>query len=171
MASTTTAPSSLASHSPSNSHPSSDTSRPQAGEGENTTQPPLVMQIIVDRQLVKSPDWKTGPLMVQSAHAAVAVITKTLARSKNTRDYVSEANLEKMHKVVLQLPAKVDLESFSRTLREAKQATMSSGKEEFPDHHLWIEQPEGLPTCLALEPNRKPAALVKVLKKCSLLRD
>ncbi|WFD32988.1 hypothetical protein MSPP1_004045 [Malassezia sp. CBS 17886] len=40
----------------------------------------------------------------------------------------------------------------------------------FPPHCLWIEQPENTPTCVAIAPNRKPDALKRVLKKCTLLR-
>lgn len=44
-------------------------------------------------------------------------------------------------------------------------------EEEFPDHVLWIEQPENIPTILAIAPNRRPAAIKKALNKCSLLTD
>ena len=32
-------------------------------------------------------------------------------------------------------------------------------------HHLWVEQPEDVPTCLALAPNRREARVKKALDK------
>ena len=32
-------------------------------------------------------------------------------------------------------------------------------------HHLWIEQPENVPTCLALAPNRRESKIKKALDK------
>ena len=32
-------------------------------------------------------------------------------------------------------------------------------------HHLWIEQPENVPTCLALAPNRRDSKVKKALDK------
>ena len=32
-------------------------------------------------------------------------------------------------------------------------------------HHLWIEQPENVPTCLALAPNRRDNKIKKALDK------
>lgn len=119
--------------------------------------------------------------MAQAAHAAIAVIVKS-SDSPNTRAYVSERNLDSMHKVVLQTPssgkAKMDLHDLARKLDEARRVyeeEAGDGKEgegeEFPQHCLWIEQPENVATCLAIAPNRKPAALKKVLRACTLLKD
>ncbi|CAO1619013.1 unnamed protein product [Parajaminaea phylloscopi] len=147
---------------------------------------PLVMQLIVNRSLIGTPGstWTLGPMMAQAAHAATAVTIKTLATSSATQEYVHEDNLAEMHKVVLQPPSKgalTDLNALSRKLTEERDQWVrehrgddnvkGNADEEFPDHYLWIEQPENIPTCLAIAPNRKPAALKKILNKCSLLRD
>lgn len=81
-----------------------------------------------------------------------------------------------MHKVVLQTPAegkhKMSLQELSQRLDAARTEEEGKGEgEEFPQHYLWIEQPEGIATCLAIAPNRKPAALKKVLRQCTLLKD
>lgn len=34
-------------------------------------------------------------------------------------------------------------------------------------HYLWIEQPENIPTCIALAPNRREKAVRRALDKCS----
>ncbi|KAN0061085.1 hypothetical protein ACQY0O_006820 [Thecaphora frezii] len=136
-------------------------------------QPPLVMQIIVDRQMVKQPEWTRGPLMAQSAHAALAAC-QISSSSPNTIAYLSASNLAHMHKVVLQTPSdgKLGLAALSQRLSDARIHWETTGEgEEVPLHYLWIEQPENVATCIAVAPNRKPPALKKVLNKCSLLRD
>lgn len=123
--------------------------------------------------------------MAQSAHAAIAAITIS-SSSRNTQDYISPENLASMHKVVLgtakEGKGKMNLQELSQKLtdgrrawEEAQAAAKEGGKErdeeEFPQHYLWIEQPENVPTCLAIAPNRKPAALKKILRSCTLLKD
>ncbi len=134
------------------------------------------------------------------------VAAKT-AEHPATKEYTSPANLAHMHKVVLRGPEKMSLRELSEKLTAARKeyeeriakrgAEGADGKEEeeaFPDHYLWIEQPEDMPTVLAIAPNRKPPvsagprseargdtqadkdtsdylqALKKLLNKCSLLR-
>lgn len=91
-----------------------------------------------------------------------------------------------MHKVVLQSPSSKNpdttstslLRDLSEKLQQARlaweqakqQGKEEDGQEEFPMHYLWIEDPEGFPTALAVAPNRKPPALKRILNKCSLLR-
>lgn len=70
-----------------------------------------------------------------------------------------------MHKIVLQTPKNVPLDRLAAQLAEA------GASDALPPHYLWVEQPENLPTCLAIAPNRKPEALTRILKKCTLLRD
>ena len=84
---------------------------------------------------------------------------------KDTQDYVSKANLAHMHKIVLQAPKNVSLTDLSSQLHAAE------SDPSMPPHYLWTEQPENVPTCLAMAPNRKPAVLTALLKKCTLLRS
>ncbi|PWN31207.1 uncharacterized protein FA14DRAFT_109482, partial [Meira miltonrushii] len=130
---------------------------------------PLIMQLIVDATLFeKQPGWSMGPMMAQAGHATSAIIAKTYAHP-NTQAYLSEENLPNMRKVVLKTGKGMTLEELSQKLTNAKQnADQSQG---FPEHHLWIEQPENIPTVLAIAPNTRPSALKKVLNSCSLLRD
>ncbi|PWZ03366.1 hypothetical protein BCV70DRAFT_197583 [Testicularia cyperi] len=152
-----------------------------ASDAPTTEKPPLVMQLIVDPAAAATFSWPKGPWMAQAAHAAIAVIQMS-AKSPNTQEYVGPSNLTSMHKVVLALPtsgkSKTDLRELSKKLTEARardqegRATSATDQdEEFPGHFLWIEQPEDVPTCLAVAPNRKPAELKKLLRSCTLLKD
>lgn len=181
------------------------------------------MQLILSPTLLSGPTaWPRGPLMAQAAHAATACLVTSLAHSANARAYVATPEaVAQMHKVVLKGPEKGEagregLRGLSERLRvgrrewEERQREGKGGgegkeedeeEEEFPLHYLWIEQPEDVPTCIAVAPNRKPAvsgvcrssrgvedetmtltltpptqhtpaqALKKILNKCSLLRD
>lgn len=112
-----------------------------------STLPPLVMQLIVDRELIKS-GWTMGPMMAQAAHASTAVLVETHHR-QDTKDYISHNNLPHMHKIILQTPKNVPLKELASQLSAESDTSM-------PPHYLWIEQPENIPTCLAIAPNRKP---------------
>ncbi|KAI0079253.1 peptidyl-tRNA hydrolase II [Panus rudis PR-1116 ss-1] len=125
----------------------------------NTTQPvsrsesPLVMQIVVRRDLLDSEGWGVGPLMAQVAHATAAVLHETRA-SPETAAYLG--NLKNMRKAVLQTANQDSLQRLSDLL--------SSSSPPIP-HHLWIEQPENIPTCIALAPNRRENRIKKALDK------
>ncbi|ETW74829.1 hypothetical protein HETIRDRAFT_332418 [Heterobasidion irregulare TC 32-1] len=116
---------------------------------------PLVMQLIVRRDLLDTEAWGVGPLMAQTAHAAVAVIHETKQRPE-TVDYLDD--LKNMHKVVMQTPSLVTLEKLA--------ASLSNAEPPIP-YHLWVEQPENVPTCLALAPNRRDKLIRKALDKSS----
>ncbi|KAF8119976.1 hypothetical protein EV363DRAFT_1193782, partial [Boletus edulis] len=52
------------------------------------------------------------------------------------------------------------------TLEKLTAALSHAGPEPIP-HHLWTEQPEDIPTCIALAPNRKEKPIRKALDKSS----
>ncbi|KAF7977971.1 hypothetical protein HWV62_2077 [Athelia sp. TMB] len=147
--------------------------------------PPLVMQIILDHSRrtigmllvvelqVDASDiwsrtedgWGYGPLMAQTAHAATAVLHETREREE-TIQYL--ADLRSMHKVVLET---ADLSSL-RKLSAMLSAEASPGSS--VPHHLWIEQPENIPTCIAIAPYRKGDKLIRKAldkSKCRLWKD
>ncbi|SHO75681.1 Hypothetical protein MSYG_0013 [Malassezia sympodialis ATCC 42132] len=127
----------------------------------SSTALPLVMQLIVDRDLIKS-GWTMGPMMAQAAHATAAVLVQSMGRP-DTQAYVSAENLPNMHKIVLQAPKNVSLTELAAQLA-------AETHDEMPPYYLWHEQPENIPTCLAVAPNRKPECLKAILNKCTLLR-
>lgn len=134
------------------------------------------MQIIVEGSSSNLQSWPKGPWMAQAAHAAIAAI-QISSSSPATQEYISSENLSSMHKVVLQTPkegkARMSLQELSEKLSGARREYEEGGEqgEEFPKHYLWVEQPEGIATCLAIAPNRKLAALKKILRPCTLLKD
>ncbi|KZT54570.1 peptidyl-tRNA hydrolase II [Calocera cornea HHB12733] len=114
---------------------------------------PLVMQIVVRRDLMDVEKWGVGPLIAQGAHAATAVLYET-RELPETQLYL--ADLPNMRKVVLQTLDAASLLKLSTLL--------SSANPPVP-HHTWLEQPENIPTCIALAPNRREGAIKKALDK------
>ncbi|KAF8514640.1 peptidyl-tRNA hydrolase II [Hysterangium stoloniferum] len=124
---------------------------------------PLTIQIVVRRDLLDAEGWGVGPLLSQAAHVAIAVVHE-YKDLEDTKVYLSD--LKNMHKVRL-YTTKVSNES--SLLKLAYQ--LSNAEPPIP-HHLWVEQPECIPTCLALSPNRKEKRTKKILDKagCRLFR-
>jgi hypothetical protein len=60
-----------------------------------------------------------------------------------------------MRKVVLQTSEPI--EELSKRLQAAASSTSSESGTDFPSHHLWIEEPEHVPTVLAIAPNARPS--------------
>ena len=87
--------------------------------------------------------------VAQACHASTAVL-HMYQEDENTRAYL--AKLDSMHKVVLQCP---DAETLTQL---ASQLTSQN-----IDHKLWIEQPENIPTCIAVKPY--PRDVIKPLVK------
>ncbi|TFK80656.1 peptidyl-tRNA hydrolase II [Polyporus arcularius HHB13444] len=130
----------------------------QAGpENENraATQQPLVMQIVVRRDLLDAAGWGVGPLMAQVAHATSAVLHETRERP-DTQTYLQD--LKNMRKVVMQTTDQASIEKLAKLLDTCDPPV---------PYHLWIEQPENTPTCLALSPNRRESKIKKALDKSS----
>ncbi|KAI0343686.1 peptidyl-tRNA hydrolase II [Trametopsis cervina] len=114
---------------------------------------PLTMQIIVRRDLLEAEGWGVGPLMAQVAHATAAVLHETRDRPE-TISYLDD--LKNMRKAVLQTTDEASLKRLSDLLTNSAPPI---------PHHLWIEQPENVPTCLALAPNRRENKIKKALDK------
>jgi len=123
--------------------------------------PPLVMQIIVRKDLLEKEGWGVGPLMAQVAHATSAVLHES-RELPDTRRYLDD--LKNMRKVILQTSDASSLQRLSDLLSAASPPA---------PHHLWIEQPENIPTCLALAPNTRDSRIKKALDKagCRLWKN
>ncbi|KZV63637.1 hypothetical protein PENSPDRAFT_657152 [Peniophora sp. CONT] len=137
-----------------------------SGQGaEGAEGQPLIMQIVVRRDLLETANWGVGPLMAQVSHATAAVLHETRERIE-TIEYLSD--LRNMHTVVLQVPSASAIlalaDKLSTLPAPAKGATTTAAT--LPPFHLWIEQPENEPSCLALAPSRRgDKAVRKVLDK------
>ena len=118
-----------------------------AGEANQTSASPepIVQYIVVRTDL----GWGTGALIAQACHASVASIARTIT-SNVTTNYLRD--LESMHKIILRADKEDDLTTIVAKLKEANVA-----------HHLWIEQPENIASCLACSP--QPKSLVQAIFK------
>ncbi|KAI7799956.1 putative peptidyl-tRNA hydrolase PTRHD1 [Triplophysa rosa] len=115
----------------------------------------LVQYVIVRSDLIHALSWPLGAVITQACHAATAAIHLNY-NDPDTQDYLAE--LDTMHKVVLQAPDEASLTTLSNTLCEKSIA-----------HKLWMEQPENIPTCLALKPYPKDT-VQPFLKKFKLFK-
>lgn len=77
----------------------------------------------------------------QGCHAAIAAVVKNLDKP-HTQAYLD--NLNAMHKVVLKAESDHQLDDLIAQLRAQK-----------IEHHVWIEQPENIRTCVATAPHEK----------------
>lgn len=113
-----------------------DTTQKAENQRDNQDEP-IVQYILIRTDL----GWNSGAMIAQACHASIASISRTLD-TPATRRYLED--LQNMHKVVLKADKLDDLIKTETKLKEAN-----------VPHHLWIEQPENLPTCLAASPQPK----------------
>ncbi|XP_050086345.1 putative peptidyl-tRNA hydrolase PTRHD1 [Anopheles aquasalis] len=111
----------------------------------------LVQYIIVNGEIAKT--WPKGALIAQCCHAVAAV--NHLFSDTETAEYFRD--LDNMHKVVLEAPTASKLVDLGELLQQND-----------IKHKVWIEQPENLPTCIALKPYPKDE-VQKYVKKFKLL--
>ncbi|KAI8362193.1 putative peptidyl-tRNA hydrolase PTRHD1-like protein [Mortierella sp. GBAus27b] len=117
---------------------------------------PLTMFIVVRKDLIKTLGWTAGSIIAQACHASTAVLHKTRDMT-DTREYLADIN--SMHKVVLEVKNLPQLEELSSKLSEL----------DVP-HVTWREQPEDILTCLSTSPIRRDPKVKEAFKKCSLFR-
>ncbi|XP_046435690.1 putative peptidyl-tRNA hydrolase PTRHD1 isoform X1 [Neodiprion fabricii] len=101
----------------------------------------LIQYVVVRQDLIKTMSWSVGAVIAQACHACSAV-THLFHDDIHTRAYL--ADLDNMHKVVLQAPDESSLTDLKKSLDEND-----------IKHKLWIEQPENIPTCLVVKPYPK----------------
>ncbi|XP_076246034.1 putative peptidyl-tRNA hydrolase PTRHD1 [Calliopsis andreniformis] len=115
----------------------------------------MIQYIAIRGDLLKTMEWPIGAVIAQACHASTAAI-HLFYNDKNTQAYL--ADLDAMHKVVLEIPDENILNTLSLKL-----------KAEDIHHKLWIEQPENIPTCLATKPYPKNK-VQSYFKKYKLLK-
>ncbi|MGH0126581.1 UNVERIFIED_CONTAM: hypothetical protein FKN15_076181 [Acipenser sinensis] len=123
--------------------------------GSSGTSRRLVQYVVVRADLVRTLAWPLGAVITQACHAATAAIHLHYS-DPDTQEYLAE--LDCMHKVVLEAPDEASLSSLSDVLSREGVA-----------HKLWVEQPENMPTCLALKPYPKEN-VHHLLRKFKLLK-
>jgi len=124
----------------------------------NDAEDPLVQFIIIRKDLGRQLAWPLGALAAQCAHASVHAVW-TYRDSADTAAYVSRDNIASMRKVVLETKNAGSLDKLAATLHA-----------EGVEHVVWVEQPEGIRTCLATRPYRR-SAVGGYFKKCNLASD
>ncbi|GFS05703.1 peptidyl-tRNA hydrolase PTRHD1 [Elysia marginata] len=102
---------------------------------------PLVQYILLRSDLMSTLKWPTGALVAQACHACTAVV-HMFHNDPVTQEYLSD--LDRMHKIVLEV---TDEESLRKVADKLSSNDIN--------HKLWIEQPENIPTCIAVKPYRK----------------
>ncbi|KAG0230946.1 peptidyl-tRNA hydrolase domain-containing protein 1 [Actinomortierella wolfii] len=117
----------------------------------------LTMFIVIRKDLIKTLGWNSGSIIAQACHASTAVLHKT-RDLPDTREYL--ADLNRMHKVVLEIKNLPQLEALSADLTRL----------DVP-HVTWREQPEDILTCISTAPIRRSQEVKDAFKKCSLFRS
>nr|XP_033338175.1 putative peptidyl-tRNA hydrolase PTRHD1 isoform X1 [Megalopta genalis] len=115
----------------------------------------IVQYVVMRGDLLKALKWPIGAVIAQACHACTAV-THLFYNDNYTQDYL--ADLDNMHKIVLEIPDETSLNALSNVLNSNN-----------IQHKLWIEQPENMPTCLAIKPYPKDK-VQSYLKKYKLLK-
>lgn len=115
----------------------------------------IVQYIVVRGDLRSALNWPLGAVIAQCCHATAAVMSLH-AEDEETQTYLKD--LDNMHKVVLEAKDEAALLKLGEKLKEHE-----------IQHKLWIEQPENIPTCLALKPYTKDT-VHKHLKHLKLLK-
>ncbi|KAJ1656646.1 hypothetical protein IWQ61_003815 [Dispira simplex] len=93
--------------------------------------------------------------MTQACHATSAALWR-YRDVKSVQEYTQD--IDNMHKVVLE------------TKNETSLLKITEGfKAQAIPHHLWIEQPENIPTCVATAPVQR-SQIRDIVKKCQLWR-
>jgi len=111
---------------------------------------PVVQYIFVRRDL----DWPTGAVAAQAAHASVAAIVQG-RDDPATQYYTSPDQLPHMTKYVYGVDS---VEELTRIQGEWESKFGNT-------YHLWMEEPEHVPTALATWPVERTNAVSKVVKK------
>ncbi|KAF8822899.1 Peptidyl-tRna hydrolase PTH2 domain-containing protein [Cardiosporidium cionae] len=120
-----------------------DSSASPVEQSENlpSTEDPIIQYILIRKDLLEALKWPVGAIIAQACHASVAAITANLSDNEVVAYLNRQDN---MRKVVLAVNSETELRKFSAKLAEKN-----------VQHKLWIEQPEGIPTCIATKPIRK----------------
>merc|ERR1712060_7146 len=102
-------------------------------------------------------EWPVGSVMSQACHACLAVAWEN-KDDPDTQEYLAVENIDSMHKVCKEVKGEAQLLTLCDKL-----------KAEGILHKLWMEQPEGIPTAIALKPYPR-SRVAPMLKKYQLFK-
>ena len=115
----------------------------------------LVQFVVVRRDLLKTLEWPVGSVIAQACHACLAVAWE------HREDAEVEAYLrdvDAMHKVIKECKGEPQLSTLAQKLTSEGLA-----------FKLWVEQPENIPTAIALKPYPR-SRVAPLLKKYQLFK-
>ncbi|TKR64999.1 hypothetical protein L596_025463 [Steinernema carpocapsae] len=113
----------------------------------------LVMYLILRRDLITELKWPLGAVITQGAHASTACMW-TYKDDQAVIDYTKD--LDRMHKVTLEVANEEALKKVETKLQEAK-----------VDHKTWIE--DNMKVCIAVKPASREA-LKPLLRNLKLFK-
>ena len=113
--------------------------------------------VVIRRDLLKTMEWPVGSVIAQACHACLAVAWEN-REDECVIKYLSPENLDSMHKVTKEVKGEAQLMTLAEKL-----------KTEGIVHKLWMEQPENLPTAIALKPYPR-SMVAPLLKKYQLFK-
>ena len=125
----------------------------QAVELEDT----IVQFVVVRRDLLKTMEWPVGSVIAQACHACLAVAWE----NKDDPDviaYLAPENIASMHKVTKEVKGEPQILTLAEKLKSEGLA-----------YKLWMEQPENIPTAIAVKPYPR-SRVAPLLKKYQLYR-
>jgi peptidyl-tRNA hydrolase len=99
----------------------------------------IVQYILLRRDLKKMKNYNDGAIIAQACHASSAILYKTI-NDDLTKLYFND--LDRMHKIILSVDGGEN--EFNELSNILKQNSI--------EHYLWIEQPENIPTAIAVKP-------------------
>jgi peptidyl-tRNA hydrolase len=102
----------------------------------------IVQYILLRRDLKKMKNYNDGAIIAQACHASSAILYKTI-NDDLTKLYFND--LDRMHKIILSVDGGEN--EFNELSNILKQNSI--------EHYLWIEQPENIPTAIAVKPYYK----------------
>ena len=110
---------------------------------------------MVRRDLLKTLEWPVGSVIAQACHASTAVMFEH-RNDESVLAYLS--NLGSMHKIVKECKGEPQLLTLADKLNAEGIA-----------HKVWLEQPENMPTAIALKPYPR-SRVAPLLKKYNLFK-
>ncbi|GAB5363108.1 hypothetical protein AAMO2058_000855000 [Amorphochlora amoebiformis] len=130
----------------------------RTGDAKVGTSMALIQYIVVRKDLTKKPlKWSWGSVISNACHAASVAVISSNFDNPNVQKYITQAHGQ-MRKVTLAAP---DCEALITVAKMLKDLNIV--------HYLWIEEPEKIPTCLAVCPLPKKD-IQPILKSLKLFR-
>jgi peptidyl-tRNA hydrolase len=138
--------------------PAEDASAAAAPSVDGADGPDTIVQfVVVRRDLLSKLEWPTGSVVAQACHACLAVAWEH-RDDADVQAYLAPSNIDGMTKVVKEVKGLPQLQTLADKLSA-----------EGIRHKLWLEQPENMPTAIALKPYPR-SKVAPLLKKYSLFK-